>query len=101
MALTVAVTALTAVGFFTDRVRQAVAVQASEVLAADLRLQSSSPLSETYAVEARGRGLFVANTLSTLSVVFFGEKSQLANVRMVGKGYPLRGRVKIAEVPFG
>ena len=43
LALLVAVSALTAVGFFTNRVSRAVDQQAGEVLAADLRLQSRSP----------------------------------------------------------
>ena len=37
-ALIVAVAALTAVGFFTDRVRQALALEANQLLGADLLL---------------------------------------------------------------
>ena len=44
LALTVAVAALTGVGFLVDRISAAVALQASEVLAADLRLGSPQPL---------------------------------------------------------
>ena len=47
-ALLVAVTALTGVGFFTDRISQAVEQRAAEVLAADLRLRSARPLGEEY-----------------------------------------------------
>lgn len=65
LAVIVAVAALTAVGFFTNRVSQAVALQASEVLAADLRLQSNEPLAEQYYTEAKRRGLKTAHTLST------------------------------------
>ncbi len=43
-ALIVAVSAISAVVFFTDRVRQAVSQQAGEALAADLRLESTDPL---------------------------------------------------------
>lgn len=100
LALVIAVAALTAVGFFTDRVNQAVALQAAEVLAADLRLQSSAPISDDYLIEARRRGLSTARTLSLLSVVFHGERSQLTALRAVGPGYPLRGRVRIADEPF-
>ena len=39
-AVALAVAALTAVGFLTDRIGRAVARQANEVLAADLRLRS-------------------------------------------------------------
>jgi len=100
LALIVAVAALTAVGFFTNRVNQAVAVQAAEVLAADLRLQSSTPISQKYENEAKRRGLKTAQTVSMLSVVFHGERSQLTALRAVGPGYPLRGRVRIADQPF-
>jgi len=99
-ALLVAVTALTAVGFFTDRIGQAVTLQAAEVIAADLRLQSSRVPSEDYEAAARARGLATARTLSFPSVVFFGEESSLAAIRAVGEGYPLRGAVRIADAPF-
>ena len=44
LALSVAVLSLTAVGFFTSRIAQGVRAQAAEVLAADLRLESPSPI---------------------------------------------------------
>ena len=47
-ALTVAVLSLTAVGFFTSRISQGVRAKAGEVLAADLRLESASPLPPRY-----------------------------------------------------
>ena len=47
-ALVVAVAAMSAEAIFTDRVMQAVTQQAGEVLAADLRLESNYPLSESY-----------------------------------------------------
>ena len=100
LALIVAVGALTAVGFFTNRVNQAVEVQAAEVLGADLRLQSPNDLGDTYIEAAERRGLRTARTLSTLSVVFKGEQSQLTALRAVSDGYPLRGRVRIADAPF-
>ena len=100
-ALVIAVTALTGVGFFTDRVGQAVAQQAAEVIAADLRLQASNPPSDDYVEAARAEGLATARTLSFPTVVFFGEASTLAAIRAVSEGYPLRGRVKVADEPFG
>src|SRR5262245_20551170 len=99
-AVVVAVAALTAVGFFTDRVNQAVKIQAAEVLAADLRLQSPQAIREEHFSQAARRGIRSVHTLSTLSVVFFGERSQLVSLRMVGEGYPLRGKVRIADRPF-
>ena len=101
LALLVAVASLTAVGFFTDRIGRAVNQQAGEVLAADLRLESARPIREQYDAEARRLGLRVARILSMPSVVFHDEASSLVALRAVGDGYPLRGRLKIADEPFG
>jgi putative ABC transport system permease protein len=96
-ALVVAVAAMSAVTFFTDRVRQAVAQQAGEALAADLRLESISPLPSTYRDAAERHGLAIADVVSFRSVVLVGEASSLADVRGVSEGYPLRGAVQIAD----
>ena len=99
-ALLVAVTALTGVGFFTDRIAQAVEQRAAEVLAADLRLRSAQPPPAEYEALAEEQGIATARIVSFPSVVFFGEDSALTAVRAVGPGYPLRGRLKIADEPF-
>jgi putative ABC transport system permease protein len=101
LALLVAVASLTAVGFFTSRIGLAVERQAGEVLAADLRLESARPISEAYDVEAARRGLRSTRIESMPSVVFFGQESSLIALRAVGAGYPLRGRLKTADKPFG
>jgi len=100
LALTIAVAALTGVGFLVERIGAAVSLQASEVLAADIRLGSPQPVSQKYLDEAERRGLRTARSTSLLSVVFNGEASQLANVRAVSVKYPLRGTVRVADQPF-
>ncbi len=100
-ALTLAVTSLTAIGFLTDRIAQAVALQAAEVLAADLRLRSAQPMDPAPLEAAREAGLETAETLTFPSVVFAGEANALATIKAVGPGYPLRGRVRIADEIFG
>lgn len=99
-ALLVAVTALTGVGFFTDRIAQAVELRAAEVIAADLRLQSPQPIGAEYRRLAGERGIRTAATVTFPSVVFFGEDSALAALRAVEPGYPLRGRLRISDAPF-
>lgn len=101
LALLVAVSALTAVGFFTNRVSRAVDQQAGEVLAADLRLQSRSPIDREYFRMAREAGLQTAELSTFPSVVLKGDDSALSAIRAVSPEYPLRGRVRIADVPFG
>src|SRR5215831_18049474 len=89
LALTVAVAALTGVGFLVSRISAAVALQASSVLAADLRLGSPQPLDEAYFIEATRRGIHSARSTNLLSVVFNGDASQLTNIAAVTAGYPL------------
>jgi putative ABC transport system permease protein len=101
LALTVSVLSLTAVGFFTSRISQAVGAQAAEVLAADLRLESSAPIPQRYLDLAHERGLRTARILSFPTAIFKGDLSQLAAFNAVSSNYPLRGHVRIADVPFG
>ena len=97
VALVVAVAAMSAVGLFTNRVRQAVTQQAGEVLAADLRLESDNPLTPEYLRLAAERELQTAEVVHFRSVILVGEESALADVRGVTDGYPLRGEVRIAD----
>jgi putative ABC transport system permease protein len=101
-AIIVAVTALTAVGFFTNRMALGIREQAGTVLAADLRLESGRPLEADgpYVAEARRRGLAASRLVGFASVVVAGEATQLASVVAAGEGYPLRGTLKLAAAPF-
>jgi putative ABC transport system permease protein len=100
-AMALAVAALTAVGFLTDRIGKAVARQANEVLAADLRLRSQEPIPDTWKSLAEQNGLQTAETMIFPSVVFNGDESALATVKAVGDGYPLRGQVRVSDTLFG
>jgi putative ABC transport system permease protein len=101
LALFIAVAALTGVGFLVDRIDRAMRLQASEVLAADLRLTSPETIRAAYDEEATRRGLATARVTSMLSVILKDDLTQLANVHAVTEGYPLRGTVRVAEEPFG
>ncbi|MBT8091437.1 MAG: FtsX-like permease family protein [Gammaproteobacteria bacterium] len=100
-AVTLAVGALTAVGFLTDRIGKAVARQANEVLAADLRLRSQEPVPAEWTALARDYGLETADTLLFPSVVFAGDESALSALKVVSDNYPLRGAVRVADQMFG
>lgn len=100
-AVALAVAALTAVGFLTDRIGRAVARQANEVLAADLRLRSPDPLPEEWQLTAAQYGLRTAATQTFPSVIFAGEESALTTIKAVSDNYPLRGVVRIADHLFG
>jgi putative ABC transport system permease protein len=100
-AVTIAVAAMTAVGFFTDRVSQAVAIRSAEVLAADLVLRSNRPIEDTFLRRAEALGLATAKAVSFPSVVVAENATSLADIEAVGDGYPLRGRLRTSETPFG
>ena len=99
-AVGLAVAALTAVGFLTDRIGKAVARQANEVLAADLRLRSQDRVPDEWRELAAEYGLDTAETLAFPSVVFAGDESVLSTIKVVGDGYPLRGAVRISDQLF-
>ena len=100
-AVGLAVAALTAVGFLTDRIGKAVARQANEVLAADLRLRSQAPVPEEWRELARQYDLETADTLTFPSVVFFGDDNALSSIKVVSELYPLRGAMRVADELFG
>lgn len=100
-AVALAVAALTAVGFLTDRIGRAVARQANEVLAADLRLRSPETIPQEWRETAERFSLETADTQTFPSVVFAGEVNALATIKAVSATYPLRGRVRIADRLFG
>ena len=99
VAVVLAVAASTAVGFFTDRVGRAVLQRSGEVLAADLVLRSNRPIPESYAELAAAAGVATATVTSFPSVVLAGDASALADIEAATDGYPLRGRLRIADTP--
>jgi putative ABC transport system permease protein len=95
--LVIAVTSLTTVAFFADRVRQALSLEASQLLGADLVVVSDRPLDPAFVAEARKRGLRTVETVRFPSMTLHGEQSQLTEVKAVGPGYPLKGRLTIDD----
>lgn len=100
-ALVIAVASITSVGFFTDRVRLAMSLQAAELLAADLVVASGQAPSTEWEQHAQKQGLQTARTASFPSVVLSGDIAQLVDVKAVSTGYPLRGALRIAQTAFG
>ena len=92
-ALAVAVAAVTAVGFFADRVRQGLQREARQMMGGDLVLISDHPLPDAYLAEVRQRGLKLAETLVFPSMVIGQGQAQLADIKAVSSTYPLRGKL--------
>jgi len=100
VAIVVAVSAMTAVGFFTDRVGRAIKSQASAVLAADLVIRSPAPIEPSFLGEARSLGLETAESMSFLTMALSGDDNVLTIINAVTEGYPLRGELLVSEAMF-
>jgi putative ABC transport system permease protein len=100
VAIVVAVSAMTAVGFFTDRVGRAIKSQASAVLAADLVIRSPAPIEPSFLGEARNLGLETAESMSFLTMALSGDDNVLTIINAVTEGYPLRGELLVSEAMF-
>ncbi len=94
-ALVLTVAAVTAVGFFTDRIGRAMDRQGGELIAADLAIDGSSAPPEDWAARALGLGLASARTLEFPSVVMTDQGSQLVQVKATEAAYPLRGQLRV------
>ncbi len=101
MALLVAVAALTAIAFFTNRIALGVERQAGEVLAADIRIESQQPFNEVHVKRAEQWQLSVARLVAFPSVVQREDHSALSAVSAVSAAYPLRGRLKLSRTLDG
>ncbi len=101
IAVVVAVASVTTVGFFADRVHQALSRQANQLLGADLVISGDRQLDSSFAAEAERRGLQVARMLRFPSMTTGNGQSVLAEVKVVTAGYPLRGELRIADAQHG
>jgi putative ABC transport system permease protein len=95
-AIVIAVAGVTSVGFFTDRVWQALGREAHQLLGADAVLIADHPWRTEVRDEIPRRALRRAEIVSFVSMARAGEGAQLVSVKAVTDGYPLRGRMRIA-----
>jgi len=96
LALIVAVASVTSVGFFADRVRQALLRDAHQLMGADLVLVGDQPWSRDLPTEIQRRGLGFAETATFVSMARYGEAATLTGVKAVSNDYPLRGKLRVA-----
>jgi len=102
-ALAIAAAAAITVGLFTDRVRQALEDGAGDQLGADAAIRSSEDLPEALVPQMQALGLRTVTVTQFPSVVAEpdGSETQLATIKAVTAGYPLRGTLTLAPEPFG
>ena len=105
LAVTLAVAALTAVGFFADRLQGGMQRDARQLLGGDAVIVSDNPPPPAFEAKARGLGLQVVESLGFPTMARAtearGGNSKLVALKVVAPGYPLRGRLRVATQPEG
>jgi len=103
VAVTLAVAALTAVGFFADRLKGGLQRDARQLLGGDAVISSDNPTPAAFTEKARALGLERVQTLGFPTMARApddkGGASKLVALKVVDAGYPLRGHLKIAGQP--
>jgi putative ABC transport system permease protein len=100
VAVTLAVAALTSVGFFADRLQGGLTRDARQLIGGDAVVASDNPAPPTFAAKAASLGLQTTETLSFPTMGRAAEAqggaTRLVALKAVGLGYPLRGRLSVA-----
>ena len=103
IAVVLAVAALTAVGFFADRLNNGLSRDARQLLGGDAVVASDQPLSPDFAQELRRLGLESAHTVAFPSMARApedrGGQARLVSVKAVSDAYPLRGALQLKAAP--
>ena len=100
-ALVLAVTAVCAVGFITDRAERALAQEANRLLGGDVVVRADSPIEDPLRTLAAAPGLSSTETWSFPSMVRVGESLRLGDLKAMAEGFPLRGDFIILESAGG
>lgn len=105
VAVTLAVAALTAVGFFADRLKGGLQRDARQLLGGDAVIRSDGITPAVFIAKARALGL---KAISTVTFPTMGRAtdaegggSKLVGFKAVPDGYPLRGGMKVANALDG
>ena len=100
VALVMAVTSVTGIALFTDRLEQALLLESANMLAADRVLSGRREAPREWIEEAQSLGLQTAETISFTSMAFSDTGNMLVSAKAVSDAYPLRGEIIAADEPF-
>lgn len=95
LALILAVTATTTLRHFSAGVEKSLAREAARLIGADLVIRSSRPIPADVERFVRARNVDIASTQEFASVLQGADSFQLAAIKAVSRGYPLRGQLKL------
>jgi putative ABC transport system permease protein len=99
VAVLLAVAALSAVGFFADRLNRGLARDAAQLIGGDVIVASDRPTPASFMAQALSQQLNVATTANFPSMGRApdenGGASRLVSVKAVSSSYPLRGQLRV------
>jgi putative ABC transport system permease protein len=105
VSVVLAVAALTAVGFFSDRLQAGLWRDARQLLGGDAVVVSDKPTAEYFQKKAQEFGLKTNATLSFPSMARAddakGGETKLVALKAVSEGYPLRGQMSLQNSQSG
>jgi putative ABC transport system permease protein len=105
VAVVLAVAALTAVGFFADRLQGGLTRDAAQLLGGDLVVLSDHELPVDFETQARAAGLQTASNIIFPSMARApaekGEATRLVSVKAVSPSYPVRGHLTLRRSANG
>ena len=103
VALFIAVMSVSTVAFFADRVESALNRQANELIAADAVVIADKPVSARFRDAATRLNLLTTESTTFPSMVAgdadLGQGVNLAEIKAITLGFPLRGKFRIADQP--
>lgn len=103
LAVTLAVAALTAVGFFADRLKGGMQRDARQLLGGDAVIVSDNPTPASLQALAKSSGLQVSGSLGFPTMARASEAqggtTRLVALKAVEAGYPLRGNITVSAGP--
>ncbi|MFA3057023.1 ABC transporter permease [Acinetobacter pittii] len=95
IALSLAISATTALKFSNDQVKNAVSLQASQMLGADLVLSNNEPIEQQWKKKAEQLSLKQTNVTLFSSMAHTQDQFVMVNVKAIEPLFPLRGQLEI------
>ena len=103
VAVALAVAALTAVGFFADRLKGGLQRDARQLLGGDAVVVSDNPIPAAFLAQVQSLGLQRSQTLTFPTMARApdaqGGQTKLVALKAVQAGYPLRGQLRTSTAP--
>lgn len=101
LAIVLSVASVLSLSLFSERLQGALTERSAAFLAADSQLGATQPVDVEWIEKAQESGIQTASQIATRSMAFGEEEMTLVDLRAVSNAYPLKGKVLVADAPFG